>query len=333
MIGTTVGHYRITAKIGAGGMGEVFLAEDTRLDRRAAIKFLPAELAVDPERRQRFLTEAKAASALNHPHVCVVYDVGETEDRLPFIAMEFVEGESLAAMVTRGPPKIAKIVQIAIQVADALDAAHAQRIVHRDIKPENVILNERGNVKVLDFGLAKRMLQEATDSPGGTDLLQKTKDGQVLGTPSYMSPEQAVGRSVDHRSDLFSLGSVIYFLLTGRGPFAGGNFGEILDHVIHRPPEAIARFNYEVPPELERITLKLLAKDVDRRYQSARDLLVDLRNLEREIEVRGMQEPTRDFPARSGAGWEVRSASAPTPGIQSPPPRCRIQKRSPRAIS
>jgi serine/threonine protein kinase len=283
MIGNTVGHYRITARLGAGGMGEVFLAEDIRLDRKAAIKFLPADLAEDPERRQRFLTEAKAASALNHPHVCVVYDVGETEDRVPFIAMEFVEGQSLGDLVKQGPPDISRVVQIAVQVADALDAAHSRRIVHRDIKPENISINERGVVKVLDFGLAKRMLEESDDSLGTTAAIGQTQDGQLLGTPRYMSPEQALGKAVDHRSDLFSIGSVIYFLLTGRPPFAGANMGEVLDNVVHKQPEAIARFNYDVPPELERIALKLLAKQVDRRYQSARDLLVDLKNLERDL--------------------------------------------------
>ncbi len=243
MIGNTVGHYRITARLGAGGMGEVFLAEDARLDRKAAIKFLPADLAGDPERRQRFLTEAKAASALNHPHVCVVYDVGETEDGLPFIAMEFVEGQSLSALVQHGRLEISRVVQIAIQVADALDAAHSRRIVHRDIKPENISLNERGEVKVLDFGLAKRMLEESADSLGITAAQQQTREGSVLGTPNYMSPEQALGKAVDHRSDLFSLGSVIFFLLTGRPPFAGANLGEVLDNVVHRQPEAIARLN------------------------------------------------------------------------------------------
>jgi serine/threonine protein kinase len=183
MIGKTVGHYLITAKPGAGGMGEVFLADDTRLDRKAAIKFLPADVAGDPDRRQRFLTEAKAASALNHPHVCVVYDVGETADGLPFISLEFVEGQSLGSLVNQGHLEISAVVQIAAQVADALDAAHSRRIVHRDIKPENISLNERGEVKVLDFGLAKRMLQESDSDLGKTADVQQTRDGQVLGTP------------------------------------------------------------------------------------------------------------------------------------------------------
>jgi serine/threonine protein kinase len=318
MIGKTVGHYCITAKLGAGGMGEVFLAEDTRLDRKAAIKFLPADLAGDPERRQRFLTEAKAASALNHPHVCVVYDVGETDDGVPFIAMEFVEGQSLGALAKKGPLAISWVVQIAIQVADALDAAHARRIVHRDIKPDNISLNERGHVKVLDFGLAKRLLQESTDVLGRTMDMDHTQHGQVLGSPSYMSPEQAVGKAVDGRSDLFSLGSVVYQLLTGRSPFAGANLGEILDNVVHRQPEAIARFNYDVPAELERITLKLLAKDVARRYQSARDLLVDLKNLQRDIEAAGIREQTHDFAVGAPAG-DRRSLSSLSVGSHSTP--------------
>src|SRR5437588_4092632 len=202
MIGKTVGHYRITSKLGAGGMGEVFLAEDTRLERKAAIKFLPVEMAANSERRKRFLTEARAASALNHPHVCVVYDVGETDDGVPFIAMEFVEGQPLNVLVKQGPLEISRVVEIAAQVADALDAAHAGRIVHRDIKPANISLNERGQVKVLDFGLAKRMLT-GTGRQDVTQDFQQTREGQVLGSPSYMSPEQALGKDLDHRSDLF----------------------------------------------------------------------------------------------------------------------------------
>jgi serine/threonine protein kinase len=274
MIGKTVGHYHITAKLGAGGMGEVFLAEDKRLERKAAIKFLPAEMLARPERRQRFLNEARAASALNHPHVCVVYDVGETEDGLPYIAMEFVEGQPLDALVKQGPLEIPRVVQIVVQVADALDAAHGRGIVHRDIKPGNINLNERGQVKVLDFGLAKRM-PTVTDGQEVTEDYQQTRQGQVLGTPSYMSPEQALGQDLDHRSDIFSV---------GQRPFTGSNFSEIVNKIVHAQPAAIARLNYDVPPELERITLKCLQKQPDRRYQSARELLVDLRNLARELE-------------------------------------------------
>ena len=283
MIGKTVGHYRITSKLGAGGMGEVFLAQDTRLERKAAIKFLPAEVAADPGRRTRFLNEAKAASALNHPHVCIVYDVGETDDGLLFIAMEFVEGQALDALLKQGPLTVTRVVEIAVQVADALDAAHTSRIVHRDIKPANISLNERSQVKVLDFGLAKRM-PHRTDGAGVTQDLQQTQQGQVVGTPSYMSPEQALGKDLDHRTDLFSFGIVLYELTTGQRPFAGANFAEVVNNIVHAQPMAIARLNYNVPPELERITLKCLQKSPDRRYQSARELIVDLRNLARELE-------------------------------------------------
>jgi serine/threonine protein kinase len=292
MIGKTVGHYHITSRLGAGGMGEVFLAQDTRLERNAAIKFLPADLAADPERRQRFLTEARAASALNHPHVCVVYDVGETDDGLPFIAMEFVGGQSLDAVAKQKPLESSRVVEIMAQVVDALDAAHASRIVHRDVKPANISLNERGQVKVLDFGLAKR-LPHGTERTEVTQDFQQTQQGQVVGTPSYMSPEQALGKDLDHRTDIFSVGVVLYELTTGQRPFKGGNFAEIVNNIVHAQPEAIARLNYDVPPELERITLKCLQKAPDRRYQTARELMVDLRNLARQLE----QGPAASGPA------------------------------------
>ncbi len=283
MIGQTIGHYRITSQLGAGGMGVVFLAEDTRLGRPAAIKFLPAELAADLERRQRFLKEARAASALNHPHVCIVYDVGETTDGLPYIAMEFIEGGSLDAVLKKRRLENAQIVDLAAQVADALDAAHASRIVHRDIKPANISLNDRGQVKVLDFGLAKRLAAATGDSLETTAEMQSA-EGVVVGTPRYMSPEQALGKDIDHRSDLFSLGVVLYELLTGELPFGGANFAEILNNIVHSHPTAIARLNCDVPSELERITLKCLQKSPDRRYQTARELVVDLRSLARQLD-------------------------------------------------
>ena len=282
MFGKTIAHYRIISKLGQGGMGEVYLAEDTRLDRKAAIKLLPAEWASDASRRNRFLKEAKAASALNHPHVCVVYDVGETDDLRPFIAMEYVEGESLDVLVRQGPLEVAKVVEIAMQVADALDVAHQNRIVHRDIKSANINFKDRGQIKVLDFGLAKVMPR--TEDPGSTTDFQQTQSGQLLGTPSYMSPEQALGKEIDHRTDIFSLGVVLYELSTGQLPFTGSNFGEIVNKIVHAQPAAIARLNYDVPAELERITKKCLQKSADRRYQSARELLVDLKNLARELE-------------------------------------------------
>ena len=286
MIGKTIGHYRISAKLGAGGMGEVFLAEDTRLGRKAAIKFMPAASAVDADRRQRFINEGKAASALNHPHVCVVYDVGETAEGIPFIAMEYVEGQSLDLLLAQGSLEVTRIVEIAIQVADALDAAHGRRIVHRDIKPGNISLNERGQVKVLDFGLAKRLVHPSGDDPGLTVEMQQTQCGHVVGTPSYMSPEQALGKLVDHRTDIFSLGLVLYELVTGEKPFVGATVAETANKIVHTQPTAIARLNYNVPPEFERIVLKCLQKSADRRYQSARELMVDLRNLAKDLEQR-----------------------------------------------
>jgi serine/threonine protein kinase len=306
MIGKTFGHYRITAKLGAGGMGEVFLAEDTRLQRKAAIKFLSAEMAADPVRLKRFLNEARAASALNHPHVCVVYDVGETADGLPFIAMEFVEGQSLAALVRQGPLEIPRVIEIALQVADALDAAHSRGIVHRDIKPANINLNERGQVKVLDFGLAKR-ISTGSDRPDITQDVQHTQLGYVVGTPRYMSPEQALGRELDHRTDLFSVGVVLYELATGQKPFTGSTFAEIVNIIVHAQPPAIARLNYDVPPEFERIVLKCLQKQPDRRYQSARELLVDLKNLQREIDARQDHGIPQGLPGQYGDAGDSRS--------------------------
>lgn len=312
MIGKSAGHYRILSRIGAGGMGEVFLAEDTRLERKAAIKFLPPEMAADPERRKRFFSEAKAASSLNHPHVCVVYDVGETEEGLPYIAMELIEGASLDDILNDGPLDVDRIVKIAVQVADALDTAHSSRIVHRDIKPANISLNERGQVKVLDFGLAKWMPTESLGQLDTTAEMEHTRDGQILGTPSYMSPEQSLGKDVDHRSDLFSMGVVLYRMSTGQLPFAGANFAEVVDRIVHSQPPAIARLNYDVPAELERITLKCLQKSPDSRYQSARELMVDLRNLSRTLEHGAAVSDSNSVPAmeRTYIGMERSSESA-----------------------
>lgn len=308
MIGKTVDHYHITSKLGAGGMGEVFLAEDTRLERKAAVKFLPAKMAADPERRLRFLKEARAASALNHPHVCVVYDVGETEDGLPFIAMEFVEGRPLDALVKEGPLEIPRIVDIVLQVADALDAAHSRRILHRDIKPANISLNERGQVKVLDFGLAKRLPTD-TDAHGVTQDFEQTQEGQAVGSPSYMSPEQALGKELDERTDLFSLGVVLFELATGQRPFTGATLAEVGNKILNAQPPALARLNYDVPPEFERITLKCLQKQPDRRYQTARELIVDLKNLQRVLDAGQDHGHTHRQSGEYATQWDRRLTS------------------------
>lgn len=278
-----IAHYKILKPLGAGGMGEVFLAEDRRLGRKVALKLLPEAWARDRNRRQRFLTEARAASSLNHPNVCVIHEVGETADGQPYLTMEFLEGGTLDKRVAARPLTVIEIVDVAIQTADALEAAFARGVVHRDLKPGNISINDRGLVKVLDFGLAKIITEDSGPEPGATPR-HETQTGAILGTPAYMSPEQASGASVDHRSDLFSLGSVLYELLTGRRPFTGANAAEVIQRIISTQPEAIARFHYEVPAELERIIRKLLEKQVTRRFQTPADLLVDLRNLRRDLE-------------------------------------------------
>lgn len=279
----TVSHYRILKKLGEGGMGEVYLAEDTRLGRQIALKVLPASYQYDPERRTRFLTEARAASALRSPNIAAIYDIGE-HDGTMFIAMEYVDGEVLSEHISRRTMPTAEIIEITMQIADTLDEAHALGIVHRDIKSSNLMVTERGLVKMLDFGLAKVIRPESGGNEGDptVPLGAQTAVGIVMGTVSYMSPEQALGHKIDQRSDLFSLGIVVYEMLTGRLPFDGSSTTEIIDSIIHKEPIAIARFNYDVPPELERIARKCLEKDRQRRYQRAREISADLRNLRRD---------------------------------------------------
>jgi serine/threonine-protein kinase len=279
VISETVSHYRINSKLGAGGMGEVYLAEDTRLGRSVALKFLPASYQYDPDRRTRFLQEARAASALRSPHIAAIYDIGE-HDGAMFIVMEYVEGELLSRMVARGPVKAGDAANIASQVADALDEAHSAGIIHRDIKSSNLMVTARGLVKMLDFGLVKIMRTALNQDSGEmtVPLGQATTPGIVLGTVSYMSPEQAFGRDIDPRTDIFSLGIVIYEMLAGRLPFDGKSVTEIIDNILHKEPLPIARFNASVPVEIERIALKCMQKNREHRYHSARDLAVDLRS-------------------------------------------------------
>jgi len=277
--GWRIAHYRLISRLGEGGMGAVYLADDTRLTRRVALKVLPAGFASDPDRMHRFVQEARLASALTHPNVAYIYEIGE-DAGLRFLAMEYVEGEPLSARLARGPLALPDLLSIGIQVADALDDAHSKGIVHRDIKPSNLMLTPRGYVKVLDFGLAK------LEAPGGGQETQvMTSAGVVMGTVAYMSPEQALGRDTDHRTDLFSLGVVLYEMATARLPFPGATPSETMARILSAQPEAIARFNYDVPDALERLVRKCLEKDRERRYQSARELLVDLRNLERDSPV------------------------------------------------
>jgi two-component system LytT family response regulator len=292
---TTLAHYRILSKLGEGGMGEVFLAEDSRLRRKVALKILLPEVAQDPDRLARFLQEARAASALSHPNAAHIYEVGESGGS-HYLAMEYIEGETLETRLTGDPLPLAEIISIGSQVAEALEAAHARGIVHRDIKPANLMIGARGHVTVLDFGLAK-FLPESTDiTSGGSQIATQfmTSGGVVLGTVAYMSPEQALGRAVDPRTDLFSLGVVIYRMATGRLPFAGATPQETLARILEGRVEAVARLNYELPEAFESIVRKCLDKDRDRRYQSARELHIDLQNL-----IRGQEERRATGPLRA----------------------------------
>jgi serine/threonine protein kinase/tetratricopeptide (TPR) repeat protein len=283
LTGQTVQHYRIGELLGAGGMGEVYRAEDVRLGRSVALKFLPHELKADPDSRARLLNEARAASLLRSPNIAVTYDIGE-DSGSDFIVMEYVEGELLSSRVSKGPLPIREVIEIGLQVTDALDEAHSRGIVHRDVKSANLMWTDRGLVKVLDFGLAKFL---STGDPQGTTALtqpQVTIAGMVVGTVSYMAPEQALGRSVDHRTDLFSLGVVLFELSTGRIPFVGGSPTEIIDRILHEIPPAPSRFVGAVPPSFDAVVARALEKSPTFRYQSARDLHDDLREVARELD-------------------------------------------------
>ena len=279
-VGKIFAHYEIVSPLGAGGMGEVYLARDTLLDRLVALKFLPSDIADDPQRLRRFIQEAKSASALNHPNIAHIYEIAEA-DHERFIAMEYVEGKSLDREINGSPMKLANLLQIAPQIADALTEAHSKGVIHRDIKSANIVVTNRGQVKVLDFGLAKVSAKpNPSDTKVSTQL--KTSPGIVIGTIPYMSPEQALGQQVDHRSDIFSLGVVLYEMATGRLPFSGNTATETINRITHEQPEAISRFNYDIPLDLERIIRKCLEKDRERRYQSTGELVIDLENLKRD---------------------------------------------------
>jgi serine/threonine protein kinase/Tfp pilus assembly protein PilF len=303
LTGQSILHYNIRERLGAGGSGEVYVADDTRLGRQVALKFLNVDRRRDADSRARLLREARAASLLRSSHIAVTYEFVEHGDLL-FIAMEYVEGEVLSDRITRGPVPVGEAVDIAAQVADALDEAHGRGIVHRDIKSGNLIQTRRGLVKVLDFGLAKMEAPQSTEKAlRSTSELLVTSPGMVLGTIAYMAPEQLRAEAVDHRADLFALGVVLYELLTSRLPFRGATLADTFDRLFHAEPEPVSRFIPDVPAELERILRKALQKSADDRYQSAGELHIDLRQIARRLEVnestQGLRAPKVETGQRS----------------------------------
>ncbi|HLJ42562.1 MAG TPA: protein kinase [Candidatus Acidoferrales bacterium] len=286
MIGQTISHYRILEQLGAGGMGVVYKAHDSRLDRALALKLLPDELAQQPQALERFRREARAASALNHPGICTIYDIGEQDGRA-FIAMEFIDGETLRSHIHGKALPLEEILKLGIQIAEALEAAHAEGIIHRDIKPANIFVTKRGQAKVLDFGLAKLIPKGIARA--GLELDGQSPDsisivGIISGTPSYMSPEQVRGDNLDQRTDIFSLGLLLYEMATGRQAFGGGTGGMIIEAVLTRPPVSVRSINLDIPARLESIIDKALHKDRDQRYQRAADVLADLQRLKRDTD-------------------------------------------------
>jgi TolB-like protein/Tfp pilus assembly protein PilF/predicted Ser/Thr protein kinase len=306
-----ISRYRLVRRLGLGGMGEVYLAQDTQLDRPVALKVMSQELARDENQRKRFRSEAKAASGLTHPNICVVHEVGETGEGRPFLAMEYVDGKTLECLLQERRLKIREALRIGIQVAAALDVAHARGIVHRDIKPGNIMLDQHGNAKVLDFGLAKRFGNE--NLTGSASSAAQTRTGMLIGTPYYMSPEQALGRELDRRTDIFSLGVVLFEILAGQRPFLGKTVGEIINNIVNQPAEPLGLENPLYSPTLDQIVGKCLEKDPDQRFQSAKTLSEELDHLRAEAERAAVRTPAATLNASSESTrfWQLPAKTAP----------------------